>query len=122
MFHRKKLSKPIRSIVLTTILLGLPASVAAQSTFATLTGVVTDPSGAVVPGATVEVTSVRTQTVRTTVSDNVGAYVVPNLDAGLYRIRARLEGFNDITSEVELLARQTVRVDIRLAMAGAAER
>jgi hypothetical protein len=100
----------------------VPTPTAAQSTFATLTGVVTDPSGGVVPGATIDVTSVRTQAVRTTISDQAGAFLVTNLDAGLYRVLARIDGFADAAYETELLARQTVRIDVHLALAGAAER
>jgi len=69
----------------------------AQSTFATLTGTITDSSNAVLPGATITVTNERTQSVRTSVTDNVGFYQVANLDPGPYRIVATLSGFADQT-------------------------
>ncbi|MFL6443459.1 MAG: carboxypeptidase-like regulatory domain-containing protein, partial [Candidatus Sulfotelmatobacter sp.] len=53
----------------------------AQST-ATLAGTVTDPSGAVVPGAKVTVRSLDTNTVREAVSDSAGGYVMPSLQPG----------------------------------------
>jgi hypothetical protein len=77
--------------------------VAAQSTFATLTGTVTDASGAVLPAATITVTNTATKNVWTVVTDNVGEYVLPNLDAGTYRITMTLSGFAVQTRETELL-------------------
>jgi len=108
------------SLVLTSVCLS-SASAAAQSTFATLTGTVTDASGAVLPRATVTVTNTATQTVRTTVTDDVGNFVVPNLDAGVYRIVVSMQGFNDRALETELLARQTVRQDIQMQLTGTTE-
>jgi hypothetical protein len=102
-------------------LLAIAAPARAQSTFATLTGTVTDSSGAVLPGVTITVTSTRTQSTRTVVTDNVGNYVLPNLDPGTYRVVARLDGFAEQTRETELLARQTVRVDQQLQIAGTRE-
>src|SRR4029434_1358393 len=105
--------------ILIAVLVARP--VRAQSTFATLTGTVTDASGAVLPGVTITVTNTATKTVRTVVTDNVGEYVLPNIDAGVYRITTAISGFAVQTREAELLARQTVRVDIQLQLAGATE-
>jgi hypothetical protein len=96
-------------------------TVSAQSTYATLTGVATDESGGVLPGATITVTNVATNAVRTVNSGNTGEFQVLNLDAGTYRIVAHLEGFADSKRDVELLARQTVRADVQLHIAGASE-
>ena len=93
----------------------------AQSTFAILTGTVTDPSGAVLPGVTVTATNTATQAVRTAVTDNVGEYQLLNLDAGTYRVTIGLTGFAQQARETQLLARQTVRVDVQLPIAGARE-
>src|SRR5260370_7728620 len=64
----------------------------AQST-ATLAGTVTDPTGAVVPGASVKVRSLSTNVLRESVSDSAGAYVVPSLQPGDYEIRTTAAGF-----------------------------
>src|SRR3989454_7271455 len=93
----------------------------AQSTFATLTGTILDSSGAVLPGVTITVTNTRTRSTRTVVTDNVGNYLLPNLDAGEYRIVTALSGFAEQTRQIELLARQTVRVDLQLQIAGTRE-
>ena len=108
------------SLVLTSVLLP-SAPAAAQSTFATLTGTVTDASGAVLPRVTVTVTNTATATVRTAETDDVGNFVVPNLDAGVYRIVASMAGFNDHAQETELLARQTVRLDVQMQVTGTTE-
>ena len=111
----------ISAVVFTSLFLLSPTSVAAQSTFATLTGTITDASGGVLPRVTVTVTNTATQTMRTTVTDDVGNYVVPNLDAGVYRIVATMSGFRDQTAEAELLARQTVRLDMQMQITGTRE-
>jgi hypothetical protein len=60
----------------------------AQST-ATLSGVVTDPSGAVVPGAQVTVHSLATGAERALVTDSAGLYVAPSLEPGDYQVQAK---------------------------------
>jgi hypothetical protein len=112
----------IRLLILACPLLFTAADAAgAQSTFATLTGTVTDASGAVLPGVTITATNTATQSSRTAVTDDVGSYLLPSLDAGVYRIVASLAGFSELTRETELLARQTVRVDLQMQIAGARE-
>jgi len=113
-----------QSFLALALVLAMPVAPAvhAQTTFAILTGTVTDTSGGVVPGVTVTATNTATQRVRTTVTDSVGEYQLLNLDAGTYRITIKLAGFADQTRETELLARQTVRVDVQLKIAGASER
>ena len=93
----------------------------AQSTFGSFNGTITDPSGAVVPGATVTVLNVNTQAVRTTVTAGDGTFLVPNLDAGSYRVTVSLSGFNEVVRDATLLARQTVRLDSQLQLQGASE-
>jgi hypothetical protein len=108
----------ILSLLLVLINLG---AASAQSTFATLTGIITDGSSAVVPGATVTATHLATGATRTATTDGAGAFQLPNLDAGRYRIAVQISGFQDSIRETELLARETVRVDVQLAVAGTAE-
>jgi hypothetical protein len=105
-----------RSFLAFTLVLAVlvAPAVHAQTTFAILTGTVTDASGAVLPGVTVTATNTATQTVRTTVTDSVGEYQLLNLDAGTYRVTIKLAGFADQTRETQLLARQTVRVNVQL--------
>jgi hypothetical protein len=112
---------PVCPWLIISFLLSAAGPVFAQSTFATLTGTITDSSGAVLPGVTVTITNTHTQSTRSVVTDKVGNYLLPNLDAGEYRVTTSLSGFNEQTRQMELLARQTVRLDVQLAVAGAKE-
>src|SRR6476620_5817101 len=64
----------------------------AQAT-ATISGTVRDQSGGVLPGVTITVTQQDTGLTRTTVSNETGSYVLPNLPLGPYRLEAMLQGF-----------------------------
>ncbi len=111
----------LRLFAVIACLLAGPARVHAQSTLATLTGSVIDASAAVAPGASVVASNLATGTERQAVTDAGGTFQIPNLDAGRYLLTVRLQGFQDDVREVDVLARQVVRVDVRLQIAGASE-
>ena len=106
-------------VKLAALLLSAAVSATAysQSTFGTLTGAVTDSRGAVLPGATVVITNRRTQISHTVTTDGSGAYQAVNLDPGLYGLTVSASGFAQANREIELLARQVARVDIRMEAA-----
>jgi hypothetical protein len=84
----------------------------AQSTFGEFVGIVRDPSGALMPGCTITVRNLGTSATRTAVVDDTGSYAVVNLEPGDYEITMQHPGFQKVTrSNVQLLSRQTVRVD-----------
>src|SRR6266566_2632771 len=60
------------AFLLASLLTAAPSTVFAQTETGRITGTVTDPSGSVVPGATITLTSTTTGAVRTTTSDSVG--------------------------------------------------
>src|SRR5262245_7692914 len=68
------------------------ASVWGQAT-AQINGTVSDPSGALIPGVEVTATQTATGFRRTAVSNENGAYILPNLPVGPYRIEVSLAGF-----------------------------
>jgi hypothetical protein len=74
------------------ILLLMSGPVWAQAT-GELAGRVTDESGAVLPGVTVTATQTDTGFARTVVTDGEGAWVMPNMPTGPYRLEAALQGF-----------------------------
>src|SRR5947207_7186306 len=76
---------------LTFVLITAPAW--AQLSTAELAGTVRDTSGAVLPGVTVSVTQTDTGFTRTVVTDESGAYLLPNLPTGPYRLEVSLQGF-----------------------------
>ena len=83
----------------------------------------TDPSGGVLPGATVIATSpaLQRESVSTVTSD-VGTYHIPLLPAGLYSVRFELAGFNTVTrTDIALALNQAVALDVTLDVAAVAE-
>jgi hypothetical protein len=78
------------------LLVGLASSIAfaqGSNTKASLTGIVQDSSGGVVPGASVVVRNVATGITNETVSNGTGSFAVPALDAGTYEATVSLSGF-----------------------------
>ncbi|MGH8650379.1 MAG: carboxypeptidase regulatory-like domain-containing protein, partial [Burkholderiales bacterium] len=83
-----------RGVFVATLVLVLTSATAwAQLSTAQLSGRVTDESGAVLPGVTVTATQTDTGLARTVVTDENGAYVVPNMPTGPYRLEVMLQGF-----------------------------
>src|SRR5919201_4371355 len=83
-----------RSVVAAALLLAcLAPPAAAQFDKGQIAGIVRDQQGGVIPGATVAVTSVQTQLIRTVVTDATGYYIVTLLQPGLYDVAIELSGF-----------------------------
>ena len=98
----------------------LAAIGSAQSTFATLTGTVTDSSGAIVPGVTVTATHLATNLNASVKTNEAGIYTLGNLREGDYRLDAKASGFSDLTIQgVSLVSRALRRVDLTLQVATA---
>ena len=94
----------------------------AQSTFGEFLGTVKDPSGAVVAGCTVTVKNLGTSATRTATTDSTGSYTVVNLEPANYDITIEMTGFQKVThTNLQLLSRQTVRVDGTLSLASQAQ-
>jgi hypothetical protein len=97
----------------------LLASIAlfAQSDVGTITGFVRDPSGAVVPNASVTITSEATKENHTVTTDTAGHYTVPNLLPGQYTMTAEAPGFKKFESSHNTLqANSTIALDASLAV------
>lgn len=71
----------------------LTSALLAQGPTGTITGTVADPSGAVVPGAKVEITNVNTGITRSTTSNSVGGFEFPLISPGAYRLTVEFTGF-----------------------------
>lgn len=76
-----------------TLLAASSAMAVAQESTGTISGTVTDPSGAVVPGANVSATNIQTGTVRREKSNGSGLFVITNLAVGNYSLAAEAPGF-----------------------------
>ena len=101
------------------VLLSLPAL---AQTFGEITGVVSDPSGGVVVGASLTVTNPQTNFTRRTTTNSAGNYSFPSLQPGLYNVRAEMQGFQtEIRNGVELQVEQVARIDFQLRVGAVAE-
>src|ERR1700730_8613291 len=93
----------------------LAAAASAQSERGAITGLVTDTSGAVVAGASVEIVSRATNIVVRVTSTTAGEYNAANLSPGDYKVQVSASGFKRFSQEnVTLTAGGTVRVDAQL--------
>ena len=115
----KTVNKLIRAVSLTSIVFMLAISLAAQSNTGSITGVVTDPNGAVVPNATVTVTNQGTNEARTVQTDADGRYEVPSLSNGVYTIEASGTGFTATSvKDLRLAVGEKARADIAMSAGG----
>lgn len=104
------------------LLLAIPLIAVAQVTTATIVGTVTDPSGAVVPGAEVTARNVDTGLTRTVTSSDVGTYRLEFLPVGNYVLEVTNTGFKkSYLSGIVLKVNDTSRVDVSLAVGQVSE-
>ena len=97
------------------LVLAAGSAAAVQEARGTLQGKVSDASGAVVPGATVEVTNVATGVTTPTTSNEEGNYRIPFLNPGTYRVTVALDGFSKFVSQnIELHVAELLNVDATL--------
>src|SRR6476646_6444025 len=91
-----------RVLMACAIVLAAPLAAFAQ---ATLSGVVKDPSGGVLPGVTVEASSpVLIEKTRTGLTDGTGRYTIPDLRPGTYRVTFTLTGFKSVVRDGVVLS------------------
>jgi len=101
--------------LLFALVLSVPNALKAQTAMASLQGLVTDSSGAVVPGATVELVSEATNVKQTRKTDPRGFYLFEFLPPASYRLTVTMNGFETfVRSDMPLETQQTARVDVVL--------
>ncbi len=94
----------------------------AQSDRGTITGTISDASGALIPGVPVVLTNTQTGARFDTVTTGTGNYTVPGLPVGLYRLSISQPGFaNYEQTGIEVQVAITVRVDVALKVGSATE-
>ena len=86
-----------------------------------LSGVVTDPSGAVVPGATVEIQNPVSQFTRTTQTDATGRFSFPNVPLNPYHLTVNLTGFAPYVQDVDVRSAVAVNLKVTLKISSTAE-
>ncbi len=98
------------------------SSIYAQVVLGTITGTVTDKSGAIMPNVEVTLTNQETGVVRNTASTSAGVYSILELPAGSYTISANITGFQRITmSGLKLSSAQTLRQDFVMQLGSLTE-
>ena len=109
--------------ILIAVLVAAGAGLAtAQERFGGLTGIVTDASGAVLPGATVTITSKTSGAARTLVTTGDGLYTVPDLEPGRYTVVVELSGFaKQSIDDVQVSLGKTLKVDAQLKVGDMSE-
>src|SRR5262245_35837000 len=101
----------VKTLVLVASVILIPTAAFAQAVIA---GTVRDPSGAVLPGVTVEATSpALIEKVRTAVTDGTGQYRVEDLRPGTYTVTFTLSGFNTFKRDgIELTGQFTAQINV----------
>src|SRR5207248_6551825 len=92
-----------------------------QVNTASLTGLVTDPSGAVVPDATVMLSNVATNVSQTTTTSNAGYYSFAAIQVGAYKLKVEKQGFQSAVADLSLDVGQKARQDFPLRVGAAGE-
>jgi len=99
-----------------------PISAIAQTTAGQITGIVTDPTGAAVPAASVVARNTATGVIRQTASNESGNYSVPLLEPGSYSVTVQKEGFRTAErSGITLSVNSTVRLDFVMPLGSVSE-
>ena len=103
-----------RLALLFVVLLAAAPSALAQNRSASVSGIVRDSTGAILPGVTVTVRTVATNQARQTVTDDHGRYAFPNQDIGQNELTVALIGFQPARVSVELTVGQNAQLDFTL--------
>lgn len=117
----KKCFVAVQIAVLLAAILGLRSAAFAQGSGSSLTGLITDNSQAVVPGAVVKARHLSTNVTSQTVTDNAGYYRFPSLPIGEYEVTADHLGFAQATQRVIVETAREITQDFTLAVAGATQ-
>src|SRR5262245_5564778 len=99
---QRRVSVTFQAVILLAIALLFSSQAFAQVAGATLSGTVTDPSGAAIGGAKISITNKATGVVRDVTTDTAGIYTAPNLLPGDYEVTTGASGFSTAKANVTL--------------------
>jgi hypothetical protein len=112
----------MRLLCLLTLLSICTVSLFAQAGAGTITGIISDPTGAVIAGAPIEAKNVDTGAVYRATSTETGNYTLPQLPAGRYELSLSVMGFKKYDRQnLSLAVTQVMRLDIALEVGSNAE-
>ena len=114
MFQRSRLTGALTVVTVLACLMLVPSVASAQQ----IGGTVTDSTGGVLPGVTVEVRSpALIEQVRTSITDGSGQYLVVALAIGTYSVTYTLPGFGTLVrDEIEIGSGFTANIDVQLSV------
>src|SRR4051794_17221037 len=120
-FWRQNMRFPkCRYFLLCAVLLAFARLYAQQNS--DITGLVTDPSGNIIPGAEVKLTESTTGLSRTATTDTAGLFNFPNLNVGTYSLDVSAPGFQGYhASGIVLNVSRTLRQDVQMKVGATAE-
>ncbi|HKO13075.1 MAG TPA: TonB-dependent receptor [Acidobacteriaceae bacterium] len=101
------------------VVLSIPAEAQGGATSGTITGTVTDPTGAVLPGATVTIENPVSQYERTTKTDSGGNFQITNVPYNSYHMTVSMTGFSSLSKDVRLQSATVVSVPVTLSLGAA---
>src|SRR5262245_29890144 len=104
-----------RSVVPFLLVLAMAVPARAQTGAASITGLVSDSTGATAPGVTISATNQATSVEYTATSNEAGVYTITSVTVGTYVVKATLSGFKTATTRpIQLEAKQVARLDFKL--------
>ena len=112
--------KRMTAVFALSAILALPVLCWGQSFNASISGTVTDPSGAAVPEAQLTLTAVATGAVAKATSGPDGLFAFPNLQRGAYELKVTAKGFRDFLQRgISVSINESVRLDVKLDLGAA---
>jgi len=119
-FYPGSLRGFLRGVCVAVLAIGALTPKAEAQVSASISGLVTDPSGGVVAGAQVSIKNAETGWIRQTVTDVAGRYLVLGLPVGRYAVTVKAQGFRGpmSRSEIQLTVGQEAKVDFGLTISG----
>ncbi|HEY4381592.1 MAG TPA: carboxypeptidase-like regulatory domain-containing protein [Acidobacteriaceae bacterium] len=114
--------KTLSTFVALVLSLGCAVTAArAQTATGSISGVVTDSTGAVVPKAVLTVTNLATSAARPLASNDSGLYNAPGLEAGQYSVRVEMKGFKTFQGNAEVRPGSVTTLNLELSVGSASE-
>src|SRR5258708_19137072 len=108
-------------LVISYLAFGLGANAQSAGNSTLVTGTVLDPSGAVVPNASVEIRNPVSGFDRTITTDPAGKFAIPNVSFNPYHLSVRGEGFAAYSQDIDVRSVVPVNVEISLKVSAAGE-
>ncbi len=99
----------------------LPCLLVAQTNTTSLSGVVVDPTGASIPGATVTILDPAKGTTKTETSKSKGEFEFSQIEPGQYKLTVSASGFSDQQQNLELLVASPLKVNVKMSIGAAVD-